>query len=144
MAFLQIGLLGRLCCSFHEVQLPFSISCGTLRSTFIITCNNVDIRLRYCRQFSSSYLPVAPLSSPPPSSRDSSRDNNSRRSKDSKSRQNEASNPKRRSTMNSRDAAYDEEEQLRRAIEESKEENKSTADEVATRRGKRSRSDSEA
>lgn len=95
-------------------------------------------------QYSSSYLPVAPPSSPPASSRDSSRDNSSRRSKDSKSRQNEASNIKRRSTMNSRDAAYDEEEQLRRAIEESKEENKSTTDEVATRRGKRSRSDSEA
>ena len=53
-------------------------------------------------------------------------------------------NPKRRSTMNSRDAAYDEEEQLKRAIEESKEETRTSAEEVANRRGKRSRSDSEA
>ncbi len=50
---------------------------------------------------------------------------------------------KRRSTMNSRDAAYDEEEQLRRAIEQSK------ADKAAGRKGraqqreaKRARSDS--
>lgn len=46
--------------------------------------------------------------------------------------------------MNSRDAAYDEEEQLRRAIEESKEETRAANEEVANRRGKRSRSDSEA
>lgn len=46
--------------------------------------------------------------------------------------------------MNSRDAAYDEEEQLRRAIEESKEDNKSVTEEGTTRRAKRSRSDSEA
>jgi hypothetical protein len=45
--------------------------------------------------------------------------------------------------MNSRDAAYDEEELLRRAIEESKEDNKSGTEETAPRRGKRSRSDSE-
>lgn len=46
--------------------------------------------------------------------------------------------------MNSRDAAYDEEDQLRRAIEESKEDNKSVTDETTTGRAKRSRSDSEA
>lgn len=45
--------------------------------------------------------------------------------------------------MNSRDAAYDEEEQLRRAIEESKEDTKSIPDETASRLGKRSRSESE-
>lgn len=124
------------CCSVFRVVLYAALpsSLATMWTS----------RLRYCRQYSSSYLPVAPPSSPPASSRDSSRDNSSRQSKDSKSRQIEASNIKRRSTMNSRDAAYDEEEQLRRAIEESKEENKSTTDEVATRRGKRSRSDSEA
>ncbi|KAB8213916.1 hypothetical protein BDV33DRAFT_209777 [Aspergillus novoparasiticus] len=93
-------------------------------------------------QYSSQYLPVAPPS-PASSSRDSSRDN-SKRTKDSKSRQNDPSNPKRRSTMNSRDAAYDEEEQIRRAIEESKEETKPASEEIAARRGKRSRSDSEA
>jgi hypothetical protein len=46
--------------------------------------------------------------------------------------------------MNSRDAAYDEEEQLRRAIEESKEDTQPPAEDMALRRGKRSRSDSEA
>jgi hypothetical protein len=46
--------------------------------------------------------------------------------------------------MNSRDAAYDEEEQIRRAIEESKDDNKTSPEENVTRRGKRSRSDSEA
>lgn len=44
--------------------------------------------------------------------------------------------------MNSRDAAYDEEELIRRAIEESKAETKSNADETDTHLGKRSRSDS--
>lgn len=44
--------------------------------------------------------------------------------------------------MNSRDAAYDEEELIRRAIEESKAETKSNADETDTQLGKRSRSDS--
>lgn len=46
--------------------------------------------------------------------------------------------------MNSRDAAYDEELQLKRALEESKGETKSNAEEAANRRGKRSRSDSAA
>ncbi|CEJ60192.1 hypothetical protein PMG11_08776 [Penicillium brasilianum] len=94
-------------------------------------------------QRSSTYLPVAPISSPAPSSRASSRDT-SRRSRDPKSRGSEgASNPKRRSTMNSRDAAYDEEELIRRAIEESKEDTKSITDEAAPRLNKRSRSESE-
>jgi gas vesicle protein len=94
---------------------------------------------------SSQYLPVAPAPSSTVSSRDSSRDN-AKRAKDQKSRQSDPfPNPKRRSTMNSRDAAYDEEEQLRRAIEESKEDNKTTdGEESTTRRPKRSRSDSDA
>ncbi|TEA13455.1 putative histone deacetylase complex subunit cti6 [Colletotrichum sidae] len=50
---------------------------------------------------------------------------------------------KRRSTMNSRDAAYDEDEQLRRAIEASKEEAVPETTETVARRGKRGRSDSE-
>lgn len=45
--------------------------------------------------------------------------------------------------MNSREAAYDEEELVRRAIEESKEETKSVIEETSSRRGKRTRSDSE-
>ncbi|KUI54128.1 Putative histone deacetylase complex subunit cti6 [Cytospora mali] len=51
---------------------------------------------------------------------------------------------KRRSTMNSRDAAYDEEEQLRLAIEASKEDaGQETAVEGGSRRSKRGRDDSE-
>lgn len=46
--------------------------------------------------------------------------------------------------MNSRDAAYDEEELIRRAIEESKEDTKSLPDDTSSRPGKRSRSESEA
>ncbi|PLB37937.1 putative transcriptional regulator (Cti6) [Aspergillus candidus] len=92
---------------------------------------------------SSTYLPVVAPSSTAVSSRESSHDP-SKRSKDSKSRNNDMHNPKRRSTMNSRDAAYDEEELIRRAIEESKEDNQLDTDEASVRRGKRSRSDSEA
>lgn len=50
---------------------------------------------------------------------------------------------KRRSTMNSRDAAYDEEEELRRVLEISKEDKTSETIDTGTRRGKRGRSDSE-
>lgn len=50
---------------------------------------------------------------------------------------------KRRSTMNSRDAAYDEAEQIRRAIEESRKDGDAPGTSVSTRRGKRSRSESE-
>lgn len=108
------------------------------------TFNSVAVCLHFRRQYSSQYLPVVPAPSSPATSRDSSRDN-SRRAKDSKSRQSESiANPKRRSTMNSRDAAYDEEEQLRRAIEESKEDTQPAAEDITVRRGKRSRSDSEA
>lgn len=45
--------------------------------------------------------------------------------------------------MNSRDAAYDEEEELRRAIEASKEEATSEPPEAVNKRAKRGRSDSE-
>jgi hypothetical protein len=45
--------------------------------------------------------------------------------------------------MNSRDAAYDEEEQLRRAIEASKGDKSAESTDGGVRRGKRGRSDSE-
>jgi hypothetical protein len=45
--------------------------------------------------------------------------------------------------MNSRDAAYDEEELIRQAIEASKEETVPDGTDVSTRRAKRGRSDSE-
>ncbi|KAI9664286.1 MAG: hypothetical protein M1829_005841 [Trizodia sp. TS-e1964] len=73
-----------------------------------------------------------------------SKDRDTKPPKDRAARQTSLSHStKRRSTMNSRDAAYDEEEQFRRAIEESKGERKSGSIESRSRRGKRSRSDSE-
>ncbi|ERF73096.1 hypothetical protein EPUS_06557 [Endocarpon pusillum Z07020] len=82
---------------------------------------------------SSQYLPVLEASSPEPSSSSSNRDKTRRR--DGKSRQSASSvSGKRRATMNSRDAAYDEDEMLRRAIEESRE---------TGSLGKRTRDDSE-
>lgn len=126
-----------------------SLQARSSKSLFLIalsmqrTSNMWNSRLRFSRKYSSQYLPVAPVSSPAPSSRESTRDS-SRRPKDSKSRQNEIPTvTKRRSTNNSREAAYDEEEQLRRAIEESKEDTQATAEEASSRRSKRSRSDSE-
>lgn len=50
---------------------------------------------------------------------------------------------KRRSTMNSRDAAYDEDDNFQRVIEASLKEGEAPGASVGTRRGKRSRSDSE-
>ncbi|KAH8816868.1 hypothetical protein F5884DRAFT_777695 [Xylogone sp. PMI_703] len=50
---------------------------------------------------------------------------------------------KRRSTMNSRDAAYDEEEELRRVLEISKEDKTAESIDTGSRRTKRGRSDSE-
>ncbi|KAK4697934.1 hypothetical protein P7C71_g222, partial [Lecanoromycetidae sp. Uapishka_2] len=91
----------------------------------------------------SLYIPVedanSALSSPAPALK-----NNSKRSKDSKAAQLSAESlaKGRRSTMNSRDAAY-EEEQLRRAIEESKREGGTLGTATETRKGKRSRSQSE-
>jgi hypothetical protein len=95
-----------------------------------------------CSQKYSKYLPVLEVSTPRSSSTSSADD--SRGKKDSRaSRQNTNSlSTKRRSTMNSRDAAYDEEELVRRAIEESKE-GVAVNETEGNRRGKRSRSDDE-
>ena len=97
------------------------------------------------RQKSSLYLPVQDAVSAEASPEPPTRDRNPRRSKEAKALglSAEAMSGKRRSTMNSRDAAYDEAEQLRRAIEESKKQGSSASVETSIRRGKRSRSDSE-
>lgn len=100
----------------------------------------LDQRQRYSR-----YLPLqgsaftASSTTPPP------QDTISTRRKDGKAsrRNTESLAGNRRSTMNSRDAAYDEAEQLQRAIEESKKEGAVTNTSDSTRRGKRSRSNSE-
>jgi len=104
-----------------------------------------DANVRVYRQKFSRYLPVQeetfPPSSPPPAAQETF----SRKSKESKASRlsAEIAAGKRRLTMNSRDSAYDEAEQLRRAIEESKKEVGATSGETSARKGKRSRSDSE-
>ncbi|KAM5478325.1 Histone deacetylase complex subunit [Microsporum canis] len=90
-------------------------------------------------QKSSQYLPVAGSTS----SASSTTSRGSAKTKDKKSKSNDTSPRTKRRTMNSRDAAYDEEELLRRAIEESKEDTASLVEETGSRRGKRSRSVSE-
>ncbi len=99
----------------------------------------------YYRQKFSRYLPVQEETSPPSSPAPAAQDTSSRKSKESKaSRLNaEIAAGKRRSTMNSRDSAYDEAEQLRRAIEESKKEVGAPSTDASARKGKRSRSESE-
>lgn len=95
------------------------------------------------RRKHSHYIPIedanSTLSSPAPVLK-----SNMKRSKDSKAAQLHAESlaKGRRSTMNSRDAAY-EEEQLRRAIEESKREGGTGSTAPGTRKGKRSRDESE-
>ncbi|KAK2737156.1 hypothetical protein FQN55_001272 [Onygenales sp. PD_40] len=120
-----------------EASSPDEYFCEECRKDLhkVITASN--------GQKASRYLPV--VGSPSISSSRASSHDPARNPKDKKGRSATNSlSTKRRSTMNSRDAAYDEEEQLRRAIEESKEDTKSVADEGGSRRGKRSRSDSEA
>ncbi|KAL2053669.1 hypothetical protein ABVK25_005973 [Lepraria finkii] len=91
----------------------------------------------------SYYLPGqeadSPQSSPAPTPKD-----NSKKPRDSRASQVNAEHISkgRRSTMNSRDAAY-EEEQLRRAIEESKREGGASSTTTGIRKGKRSRNESE-
>ncbi|EER41319.1 conserved hypothetical protein [Histoplasma capsulatum var. duboisii H88] len=120
----------------EEASSPDEYFCEECRKDLhkIITASN--------GQKSSRYLPVVGSSST-----SSSRSSSLGSSRNLKNKKNRGSSgllsTKRRSTMNSRDAAYDE-EQLRRAIEESKEDSKSVADDLGSRRGKRSRSDSEA
>lgn len=104
------------------------------------TANPKDYRQRY-----SHYLPLY-LGASQTTSRAASFSKDSTRSpRGSRSGRLSSSlqSAKRRSTMNSRDAAYDEEEQLRRAIEASKGEKSGESTDGGTRRGKRGRSDSE-
>ena len=97
------------------------------------------------RQKYSRYLPVQEITSFVSSPSPAPPDTFATKPKGSRSSRANAESlaGKRRSTMNSRDAAYDEAEQLRRAIEESKKEREAPSTSVSTRRGKRSRSDSE-
>ena len=101
--------------------------------------NNVN------RQKYSQYLPVHEATSAQASPDSAAQNKGSKRAKDSKGSRLGSENlaGKRRSTMNSRDAAYDEAEQLRRAIEESKKEGGAESIDLSTRRRKRSRSESD-
>lgn len=97
--------------------------------------------MRFSQKY-SLYLPLQPNFSPS-TSRAASFSKDGASEKDRGGRATSAQqNAKRRSTMNSRDAAYDEEEQLRRAIAASKGEPIESVD-GGVRRGKRGRSDSE-
>ncbi|KAI9762460.1 MAG: hypothetical protein M4579_000436 [Chaenotheca gracillima] len=94
----------------------------------------------------SQYLPLIESQSPPPSRSGSRSKDTEFKSPMPRASRNSAIGPggKRRSTMNSRDAAYDEEEQLRIAIEQSKTDGTSITElEATSRRMKRSRSESE-
>ena len=90
----------------------------------------------------SLYLPLRNQSSAPATPQPPTRDRASRRTKDTKTRPSaEVLSQKRRSTLNSREY-YDEDEQLRRAIEESKKDGTIGGSELL-RQNKRSRSDSD-
>lgn len=104
------------------------------------TANMMERRQRY-----SHYLPLYQSLSRTTSRAASFSKDGTRSPRGSKSGRPSSSlqSSKRRSTMNSRDAAYDEEEQLRRAIEASKGEKSGESTDGGTRRGKRGRSDSE-
>ncbi|KAI9822169.1 MAG: hypothetical protein M1826_000523 [Phylliscum demangeonii] len=93
----------------------------------------------------SRYIPVVGPTSPKAVQQASlPKDGESRPSKTKASNQAAfMAGSKRRSTMNSRDAAYDEEEQFRRAIEVSKAEKQAARGRATGRKGKRRRSDSE-
>ncbi|KAL8844839.1 MAG: hypothetical protein Q9176_000939 [Flavoplaca citrina] len=98
------------------------------------------ITLTAAGQRYSTYLPVQDISSPQPSPSPTLQNESPKKTKESRSSRTNAerSAGNRRSTMNSRDAAYYEAEQLRQAIEESKKES-TTAASFTSRKGKRSR-----
>lgn len=112
---------------------------------YFCICYNSFANKRIQRQKFSRYIPVQELASLPSSPSPAPQDTLSTKPKSSRSSRTNAEglSGKRRSTMNSRDAAYDEAEQIRRAIEESRKDGDAPGTSVSTRRGKRSRSESE-
>ncbi|KAI9802603.1 MAG: hypothetical protein M1833_001677 [Piccolia ochrophora] len=91
----------------------------------------------------SRYLPVlGPLSPGPSRATSHSKDADPKVGKEKGNRAALLAGGKRRSTMNSRDAAYDEDEMVRIAIAKSKAEKAGAQNENGSRKGKRSRSDS--
>lgn len=127
----------------HLTRLPiniYSTAAHHLQTLTITTTNIMGSRQKY-----SHYLPLYQTLSRTTSRAASFSKDGTRSPRGSKSGRPSSSlqSAKRRSTMNSRDAAYDEEEQLRRAIEASKGEKSGESTDGGTRRGKRGRSDSE-
>jgi len=104
--------------------------------------NNMGTRQRY-----SHYLPLKRSSRAASRSVSINKDGTRSPPKEKETRNGRASSAsqtsKRRSTMNSREAAYDEAEALRRAIEASKEDAPPDTVDGGLRRAKRVRSDSE-
>jgi hypothetical protein len=94
------------------------------------------------RQRYSSYLPLHRTSGATSRATSLTKDGTSKNRKTSPNSAAKAAS-KRRSTMNSREAGYDEDELLRRVIEESKHDAAPEGGEATTRRAKRGRSDSE-
>lgn len=126
----------------RSVEPIFTNSASRLMGESIFLDDNSYTNV-YRRQKYSSYLPLQNKNSTHTSPERSQSSSTSRKGKGSKPKQSaEALAQKRRSTMNSRDAAYDEGEQLRRAIEESKKLGVVLSVE-GSRRNKRSRSDSD-
>lgn len=117
-------------------------SAGSLSTTHNNSNQTDDM---HARQKYSHYLPLYQTLSRTTSRAGSFSKDGTRSPKGSKSGRLSSSlqSAKRRSTMNSRDAAYKEEEELRRAIEASKNEMAVESTDGGTRRGKRGRSESE-
>ena len=102
-------------------------------------------KISFHSQKYSRYLPVQEEPTPEASPEPTKEDSGTRKSRSSRAQREKADNAaqKRRLTMNSRAGAYDEAEELRRAIEESKKDGGVGNTEGSSRRNKRSRSSSD-
>ncbi|CAG8948851.1 hypothetical protein HYFRA_00001974 [Hymenoscyphus fraxineus] len=138
----QIGSHKAVCNESHQVT--------TMNTIFNQNKPGKSANMMGRRQRYSHYLPLYQSLSQTTSRANSFSKDGTKSPRGSKSGRPSSSlqSAKRRSTMNSRDAAYDEEEQLRRAIEASKGEKSGESTDggtviTTTRREKRGRSDSE-
>ncbi len=136
----------------HRDPVPAAASLSSLPSQTLelsqghpkieLDANSMPYRQRY-----SHYLPLKPHHSRTASRAPSLVKDGTKSPKDKESRSARNSSVsqagKRRSTMNSREAGYNEAEALRRAIEASKEDAAPETVDGSTRRAKRGRSDSE-
>ncbi|KAK3365253.1 hypothetical protein B0T24DRAFT_712922 [Lasiosphaeria ovina] len=123
------------------------VSCDLLGSRFALQVQQDIANTMARRQRFSHYLPLKRYSRHSSTAVSLSKDGTRSPPKEREGRNGRGSsasqNSKRRSTMNSREAGYDEAEALRRAIEASKEDAAPELPEGGSRRPKRGRSDSE-